>query len=363
MDHDHGCCGTHKHEAEKPQIEHDHGCCAPDKEGKRRPDFIMYGSLAIITATLALYALKPDWAALAVFAQAQIEILSEMSWGVALGLISVGLMNRIPREYFTAVMGRGDTFADIVKAAVAGVILDMCNHGILVVAGKLYERGMSTAQVMTFLISSPWNSLSLTFILIALIGLKLTLLFILASMVIAIVSGLVYQVLTKRGILPENKHTAPLPDGFNLIADAKARLRHFRFTKTWFLEVAVDGWRDGKMIIRWILFGAIAAAALRAFMPAHVFSDWFGPTAIGLLVTLVAATVIEICSEGSAPIAAEIVTSAHAPGNGFAFLMAGVATDYTEILVVREFTQSWKVALSLPLITVPQIILIGILMN
>lgn len=117
------------------------------------------------------------------------------------------------------------------------------------------------------------------------------------------------------------------------------------------------------MIIRWILFGAIAAAALRAFMPAHVFSEWFGPTVIGLLVTLVAATVIEICSEGSAPIAAEIVTGAHAPGNGFAFLMAGVATDYTEILVVREFTQSWKVALSLPLITVPQIILIGILMN
>lgn len=348
MEQGRSCCNTHNHE---------------HAEKKKRPDFILYGSIGIIAATLALYALTPGWGKLAVFAQAQIEILAEMSWGVALGLISVGLMNRIPREYFTAVMGRGDTFGDIVKAAVAGVVLDMCNHGILVVAGKLYERGLSTAQVMAFLISSPWNSLSLTFILIALIGLKLTLVFILASMVIAIVSGLAYQLLTRRGVLPGNPNTAALPEGFDLIADAKGRLRHFKFTKTWFRDVVVDGWRDGQMIVRWILFGAIAAAALRAFVPQHVFAEWFGPTIIGLLVTLVAATAIEICSEGSAPIAAEIVTGAQAPGNGFAFLMAGVATDYTEILVVREFTKSWKVALSLPLITVPQIILIGALLN
>lgn len=355
MEHDHGCCHA-------PQ-EKINSCCHTHGEAKSRPDIILYGSLAVIAATLALYALKPGWSGLAAFAQAQIELLTDMSWGVALGLLSVGLMNRVPREYFTAVMGRGDTFGDIVKAAIAGVVLDMCNHGILVVAGKLYERGMSTAQVMTFLISSPWNSLSLTFILIALIGLKLTVLFILASMVIAILSGLAYQVLTKRGVLPGNPNTAPLPDGFNLIADAKARLRDFKLTKGWLKDVAIDGWRDGRMIVRWILFGAIAAAALRAFVPQHLFAEWFGPTAIGLLVTLVAATLIEICSEGSAPIATEIVTAAHAPGNGFAFLMAGVATDYTEILVVREFTKSWKIALSIPLITVPQIILIGALMN
>ena len=84
---------------------------------------------------------------------------------------------------------------------------------------------------------------------------------------------------------------------------------------------------------------------------------------LGLGVTLIAATLIEICSEGSAPIASQILTSANAPGNAFAFLMAGVATDYTEILVVREFSKSWKIALSLPLVTVPQIIVLAYLMN
>ncbi len=117
------------------------------------------------------------------------------------------------------------------------------------------------------------------------------------------------------------------------------------------------------MIIRWILFGAVIAAAMRAYIPADIFTHWFGPTLLGLGITMIAATIIEVCSEGSAPIAAEIMNTGGAKGNGFAFLMAGVSTDYTEILVVREFTKSWAIALSLPLITVPQIIILGLIFN
>ena len=84
---------------------------------------------------------------------------------------------------------------------------------------------------------------------------------------------------------------------------------------------------------------------------------------MGLFLTLLATTVIEVCSEGSTPVGAELVTRAGAPGNGFTFLMAGVSTDYTEVLVLREVTKSWKIALSLPLITVPQILLLGYIMN
>jgi hypothetical protein len=337
--------------------------CCPEMQKKRRPDYIMHGSLFVIAVTFALYYAGVGWTGLDIFAQAQAELLLDMSWGVALGLLSVGLMNKIPREYFTAVMGRGDTFKDIVKAAIAGVVLDMCNHGILVISGKLYERGLSIAQVLTFLIASPWNSLSLTFILIALIGLKWTLVFILASMLIAVISGLVYLRLVKKGLLPPNPNTCNVPEGFDIKADAKARLKGWRPSKQWAKEVARDGWADGKMIIRWILFGAVIAAAMRAYIPADIFGDWFGPTALGLGVTLLVATLIEICSEGSAPIAAEIMNTAGATGNGFAFLMAGVSTDYTEILVVREFSKSWPIALSIPLVTVPQIIILGMLFN
>ena len=87
------------------------------------------------------------------------------------------------------------------------------------------------------------------------------------------------------------------------------------------------------------------------------------PTVSGLFLTLVAATIIEVCSEGSSPIAADLVTRGGAPGNGFTFLMSGAATDYTEIMVLRETTSSRKIALSLPLVTVPQVVVIGFLLN
>ena len=143
----------------------------------------------------------------------------------------------------------------------------------------------------------------------------------------------------------------------------KQRLASFRLSRAWVKDVVKAGWADGRMIVRWIVFGTLIAALMKTFIPADLFAYWLGPSLIGLFVTLVVATIIEVCSEGSAPIAAQIMNSAGAPGNGFAFLMAGVSTDYTEILVVKEFSQSWKVALSLPLVTVPQIIFLALLMN
>ena len=55
------------------------------------------------------------------------------------------------------------------------------------VGAKLYERGASIGQVMAFLIASPWNSFSLTLVLIALIGLPWTLTFIGLSMIVAVI--------------------------------------------------------------------------------------------------------------------------------------------------------------------------------
>jgi len=43
--------------------------------------------------------------------------------------------------------------------------------------------------------------------------------------------------------------------------------------------------------------------------------------------------------------------------------MAGVATDYTEIMSIRDTTRSSRIALFLPLVTVPQVILIGAVLN
>ena len=63
------------------------------------------------------------------------------------------------------------------------------------------------------------------------------------------------------------------------------------------------------------------------------------------------------------PVASDILNRAHAPGNSFAFLMTGVSTDYTEIMSIKETTRSWKIAFFLPLVTIPQIVMVAIIIN
>lgn len=340
---------------------HDHGDhCHPDS-GKT--DYLLYGTLSIIAVGFIVHFAGLDIPFLSTFSHATVSLMSVMWWGIVGGIIAVGLMSRVPREYFQAIMGRGDTVGGVIRATIAGLLLDLCSHGILMVGAKLYERGASLAQVMAFLIASPWNSITLTLILISLIGLPWTLAFIGGSALIAIVTGILYLELVKRGKLPANPHQIePNPD-FNMKADFKARMAEFKFTPRWLQGVLTQGFSESIMVMRWLFLGVVLAALIRTFVSDDIMSTYFGPTILGLLLTLLVTTIVEVCSEGSTPIGAELVTRAAAPGNGFTFLMAGVSTDYTEILVLRQITKSWKIALSLPLLTVPQILLLGWLMN
>jgi uncharacterized membrane protein YraQ (UPF0718 family) len=106
----------------------------------------------------------------------------------------------------------------------------------------------------------------------------------------------------------------------------------------------------------------LIAAIIGAYVPGHIFMKYFGPSFLGLLLTLIFATIIEVCSEGSSPIAFEIFNKVGTLGNPFVFLMAGVVTDYTEIGLIWSNIGK-KTAIWLPIITVPQVLLIGYLFN
>jgi uncharacterized membrane protein YraQ (UPF0718 family) len=278
------------------------------------------------------------------FGAAVFELMNMMWVGVLVGIIAMGFLSRI-------------------RAAFAGIALDLCSHGILMVGAKLYERGVTAGQLMAFLISSPWNSFSLTLILISLIGLPATLLFIALSMVVGIITGLAFDALVARGVLPKNPNNQPVTEGFYFWAEAKKGIKNTKWTPAFFAETLKIGVLDSRMILRWLFLGVIIAATMRVVMSPDFFETWFGPSFVGLMVTLLAATIIEVCSEGATPIAADIINRAGALGNGFTFLMAGVATDYTEMMVLRETTKSWKLTLFLPLLTVPQVLLLGYLLN
>ena len=339
-------------------------CCHPVS---KKPDYLLWGSLILIVVLYGHYALAADSTTFAqwyaTLALSIFELVNTIWWGIVIGILMVSVLSRIPREFVISILGKRCGLNGILRATAAGVLLDLCNHGILMVGSKLYERGASIGQVMAFLIASPWNSFSLTLILIALIGLWWTLGFIICSVLIAIITGLIFDALVSNGRLPPNPQQVDLPEGFQFWKEAKLGLTSTSYSWSFLKAMLVDGIKESRMVMRWIFFGVLLAGLVRALVSTENFGTFFGPTIAGLGLTIIAATIIEVCSEGSTPIAADLLTRANAPGNSFAFLMTGVSTDYTEIMVIKETTKSWKISLYLPLLTVPQILLVAWLVN
>ncbi len=333
----------------------------------RKRDWLLVGSLSgVVILYLAYLTLAPYLTQLPVLlhlSHSVFDLINTIWWGIALGFLMICIISRVPREFVMSILGTQRGFKGLWRATMLGVLLDLCSHGVLMVGSRLYERGASAGQVMAFLLSSPWNSLSFTLILIALVGLPWTIAFIFLSMIVALITGMVFELLNARGVLPENTNHVELADGFRFWPSAKEQLAGIRVTPAYILEVLRDGLKNSRMVMRWILFGVLLASIVRALIPLDVFESLFGPTLIGLGLTVIVATIMEVCSEGSTPIAADLLTRAHAPGNSFAFLMGGVVTDYTEIAVLKEATASWKIALFLPLIALPQVVLLSVLIN
>lgn len=348
-------------------------CCAPENPagnsccgggGKGRPDFLLWGSLAAFLTGVAAHFLAPAGPAwLLVYSHACHELLSRAWWGLLIGIVAVAVIGRFPRELVAAVLGRGGSLSGLFRAVGAGVLLDLCNHGILMVGMSLYKRGASLGQTLAFLIASPWNSLSLTLILAALIGWGWMFAFIALSMLVALVTGWIADRLVRAGKIPPNPNAVNLPHDYRVGPAVRGVLRTLKPGAANYLQLAREGLSGSKMVLRWIFFGFVLTALIRALVPDASFQQYFGPTIAGLFLTLLATTVIEVCSEGSSPIAADLLTRAHAPGNAFVFLMAGAATDYTEIMSLRETTRSWKATLALPLISTPQVLLVGWLLH
>jgi hypothetical protein len=253
----------------------------------------------------------------------------------------------------------------IFYSVILGFFMSFCSHGILALSIQLHKKGASNSSVVSFLLASPWANMTVTIMLLGFFGLK-ALFILLSAILIAIVTGFIFQVLERKNLIEENKNAIMVDKNFSVTGDLKNRIRQYRFTSESIKSDIKGIWKGivslSNMILWWILIGVGLASAAGAYIPSDFFTNYMGPSMLGLFVTLIFATVIEVCSEGSAPMAFEIFKQTKALGNSFVFLMAGVVTDYTEIGLLWH-NLGKKTAIWLPIVTVPQVILLGFLAN
>jgi len=275
-------------------------------------------------------------------------------WAVLLGLLLGGIIDYfVPDGFVIRFLGQRSKLT-LIYAVLAGFLMSACSHGILAIAIQLYRKGASVPAVVTFLLASPWANLPMTILMFGFFGFKAVYI-VLGAMAIALVTGLIFTALARLGWVEGPSDAAEPGD---LSWDRVANFDAAKAAK----GVAAGAVSLGNMVLWWILIGILAAAIIGAYVPEHWFLNYVGPDFTGMLVTLLFATIIEVCSEGSSPIAFEIFAKTGALGNPFIFLMAGVATDYTEIGLLWSNIGK-RTAIWLPVITVPQILLLAALFN
>lgn len=275
-------------------------------------------------------------------------------WAVLLGLVLGGVIDYfVPDGFVIRILG-GRNKLTLVYAVLAGFLMSACSHGILAIAIQLYKKGASVPAVITFLLASPWANLPMTVLLFGFFGWQ-ALLFVGGAMAIALVTGFIFTILDQFGLIEGPAKDAEAEDV------SWDRVKNFDLQKS-AKGVAIGFVALANMVLWWILIGILAASLIGAYVPDHWFMEYMGPDFKGMLVVLLFATVLEVCSEGTSPLAFEIFNKTAALGNPFVFLMAGVATDYTEIGLLWT-NIGRRTAIWLPVVTVPQILLLGMWFN
>jgi len=322
-------------------------------------------SAVVFYVLFALLALSLIWPPLVAFRQAFLMYFNVIWWATLIGLLLGGVVDHfVPHDYVSHLFQSGRK-RSILYAVSAGFLMSACSHGILALSIQLHKKGASNPSVISFLLASPWANIPLTIILFGFFGAKAFFL-IGAAIVIAIVTGLIFQFLESKNWIETNAYTTERAEGFSLRKDLLARLAKATYSASKFRADLLGIWKGSvalaDMVLWWMVIGLILASFAAAYVPGDWFLRYMGPTLPGLGVTLAFATVLEVCSEGTAPLAFEIFRQTGAFGNALVFLMAGVATDYTEIGLLWSNVGK-RTAVWLPIIAVPQILLLGYFAN
>lgn len=335
-------------------------CIVADKRPWYKERLYITGLLVIL-----LFAVSYLFAPLRPLFSALVDYLKLIWWAVLLGLLLGGIIDHlVPREYIEKYLGQHKK-RTIFYSVAFGFLMSACSHGILAISMELYKKGASTSSVIAFLLASPWANFPITILFFGFFGLK-ALFIIFSAIVIAIITGLIYQILEKKKMVECGKCGLDRNHDFSIWSDMKKRWKAYKWTasntRATVKGIASGSWSLSRMVLWWIFIGMIIAAIARAYVPQQFFMAYMGATFLGMLAVLAVATVIEVCSEGSAPMAFELYSQTGAFGNSFVFLMAGVATDYTEIGLIWS-NIGRKAAIWLPIITVPQILVLGYIFN
>ncbi|MFD3623214.1 permease [Streptomyces sp. NPDC058698] len=263
---------------------------APPEESRRLNSSLLL-TLFLLTALMFQGPVRGALAApvmqswMTVFVAVVVQALPFLVLGV---LLSAAIAVFVPPSFFARALPKRPALA-VPVAGAAGVVLPGCECASVPVAGALVRRGVAPAAALAFLLSAPAiNPIVLTATAVAFPGNpEMVLARFVASLLVACAMGWLWQRLGRTDWLRPPARSAY--EGRSRGAAFWGSVRH---------DVMHAG---GYLVV-----GAMAAATLKAVVPAEWLSATAGHPVLSVLALAVLAVLLSICSEADAFVAASL---------------------------------------------------------
>ena len=256
-----------------------------------------------------------------------IHVVCEMAPYLLLGFFIAGVLHVFVPQRFYANYLSPDNKLSVLWAALLGVPLPLCSCGVIPTAIGLRNEKASKGAIASFLIATPQTGIDSILATFSLMGLGFAIIRPVAALVTGICGGLIVNRLVREDDKMEESTSSCQLERGN---------RFWRVLKYGYYDIIRDiGLR--------LLIGLIVAALIQVAVPDEFFLSFGSHPLLQMLVILLIAIPMYICSTGSIPVAAALIMKGLSPGAALVMLMAGPAVNLASILVVdkamgRRFT-------------------------
>ena len=237
-----------------------------------------------------------------------------------LGFLIAGVLHVfVPQRFYANYLSRSNKLS-VVWAALLGVPLPLCSCGVIPTAIGLRNEKASKGAIASFLIATPQTGIDSILATFSLMGLGFAVIRPVAALVTGICGGLlVNRLVSEDDAKDESAASCQVERGNRL----------WRVLKYAYYDMLRDiGLR--------LLVGLVVAALIQVAVPDEFFLQFGSQPLLQMLVILVVAVPMYICSTGSIPVAAALMMKGLSPGAALVMLMASPAVNLASILVVNK---------------------------
>ncbi|NTV53538.1 MAG: hypothetical protein HGA76_11085 [Candidatus Firestonebacteria bacterium] len=244
-------------------------------------------------------------------------------WLLAGAAISALLKLLLPADFIHHHIGRAG-LGSILKAVIFGLPLPLCSCGVVPTAMGLRRDGASPGATVGFLITTPETGADSLMVTAGFLGWPLALFRVGAAVIMGVTGGW----------LTDRLHTvSPVPtaaaDGGACALPAQASW----LSRFW--NYALEDLL--RTIYRYLTLGVLLAAAISTLIPRDFVANLPILQGLGgMLLMLVIASPLYVCSTGSVAIAAALVQTGLPWGSALVFLMSGVATNVATVAAILK---------------------------